>query len=577
MKHNARTSRVIAISILSMAWIALPISRSEAQIPDLGIGASLHGKRVLPADNAWNKDISQLPVDPNSTNLLTSIGLTTGLHPDFGSSNIGIPYVVVAGTQAGVPVTFDYADESDPGPYPIPPNAPIEGGSSSTGDRHVLTIDRDHWILYELFGAYPAADFSSWHAGSGAIFDLNSNALRTEGWTSADAAGLPIFPGLVRYDEVFEQGAINHALRFTVQTTRRGFIDPARHFASSQTGTNLPPMGMRVRLKASVNISGFSPAVQVILTALKKYGMIVADNGSNWYISGAPDDRWNDSDLHTLNQIHGSDFEVVQMGPVVTDSLAAPAGLHAVGNAGSIGLSWSASSGATGYMVKRSNSVAGPFVTIASNVAQTAYTDTTVTAGVTYWYTVSALQADTQSFDSGAASAAASSGSTSSSSAAFVKSDATTQGTWKGVYGADGYSIAANSTSLPSYASLTVTGNLNLTWDSSSKNVRALQKAGTAKDRIAACWYSASSFSFDLNLTDGAAHQIALYNLDWDRAGRAQKVDILDAATGAVLNSQSISSFASGKYLVWSVKGHVTIRVTRTAGTNAVISGVFFR
>jgi hypothetical protein len=475
-----------------------------------------------------------------------------------------------------VPVTFDYADESDPGPYPIPSNAPIEGGAASSGDRHVITIDRDHWILYELFAAYPAADFSSWHAGSGAIFDLNSNALRTEGWTSADAAGLPIFPGLVRYDEVFEQGVINHALRFTVQNSRRGFIDPARHFASSLTGTNLPPMGMRVRLKASVNISGFSPANQVILTALKKYGMIVADNGSNWFISGAPDTRWNDTDLHTLNQIHGSDFEVVQMGPVITDSVAVPANLQAVGGSGSIALSWSASTGATAYSVKRSNSVSGPFVTIAPSVAQTAYTDTAVTSGVTYWYSVTALKSDMQSFDSGAASAAAA-GNTSSSSAVFVKSDATTQGTWKGAYGGDGYSIAGNSTSLPSYASLTVSGQLNLTWDASTKNVRALQKAGTAKDRIAASWYSSSAFNFDLNLTDGAAHQIALYNLDWDRAGRTQKVEILDAATGTVLNSQSISSFASGKYLVWSIKGHVTIRVTRTGGTNAVISGVFFR
>lgn len=292
-------------------------------VPDLGPGASLHGKQLFPSDNPWNQDISQSPVDPNSDNLIASIGLTTGLHPDFGTvwngAPNGIPYIVVSGTQPRVPMNWTaYGDESDPGPYPVPPDAPIEGGPNSTGDRHVLVIDRDNWILYELGYAFPINGGASWDANCGAVFDLNSNALRPAGWTSADAAGLPIFPGLVRYDEVFEQQEIKHAIRFTAQTTRRAYVSPARHWASSNTSVNRPPMGMRVRLKASVDISGYSPAMQVILQGMKKYGLILADNGSNWYISGAPDPRWNDSELNTLKNIKGSDFEVVQMGTIVT-------------------------------------------------------------------------------------------------------------------------------------------------------------------------------------------------------------------------------------------------------------------
>jgi hypothetical protein len=286
----------------------------------LGVGASLGGKRVFPPDNPWNQDISREPVDPNSDRLIASIGLDANLHPDFGTrwqgAPNGIPYVVVPGTQPKVPVRFGYADESDPGPYPIPPDAPIEGGPASRGDRHILVIDRDRWLLYELFSAYP--EQNGWRAGSGAIFDLNSNAVRPAGWTSADAAGLPVFAGLVRYDEVMEQKAIRHALRFTVVRSRRAYVPPARHFASRDTNPNLPPMGMRVRLKAGYDLTGFPEPARIILTALKQYGMILADNGSNWFISGAPDDRWNDDQLNTLKRVKGRDFEVVRMGEVVT-------------------------------------------------------------------------------------------------------------------------------------------------------------------------------------------------------------------------------------------------------------------
>jgi hypothetical protein len=292
-------------------------------VPDLGPNASLHGKRPFPADNAWNRDVSADPVDPSSATLIAACGgAATGLHPDFGTvwngAPNGIPYVVVSGSQARVPVTFQYADESDPGPYPIPPGAPIEGGASSTGDRHVLVVDRDAWKLYELYDAHPVNGGASWTAGSGAVFDLGSDALRPAGWTSADAAGLPIFPGLVRYDEVVEQKEIRHALRFTCPVTRRAYVAPARHWASSRTDANLPPMGMRVRLRKGFDVSGFPPNLQVILNAMKTYGMLLADNGSAWYVSGAPDPRWSDDELAALRNVHASDFEVVRMDNVVT-------------------------------------------------------------------------------------------------------------------------------------------------------------------------------------------------------------------------------------------------------------------
>jgi hypothetical protein len=287
---------------------------------DLGIGTSLRGWRPFPADNPWNRPIDRAPADPDSDTLIARIGRNTHLHPDFGTvyqgRPMGIPYVVVPGNTPRVPVRFEYADESDPGPYPIPPNAPIEGGPKSDGDRHIIVIDRDNRKLYELFAAYPEG--RGYRAGSGAIFDLTSNRLRPAGWTSADAAGLPIFPGLVRYDEVLEQGVIRHALRFTVRRTRRAYVAPARHYASRDTDPGLPPMGMRVRLKASFDISPFPRPVRVILQALKTYGMLLADNGSDWFISGAPDPRWNDSELATLKRVTGADLEVVRMSGIVT-------------------------------------------------------------------------------------------------------------------------------------------------------------------------------------------------------------------------------------------------------------------
>lgn len=285
-------------------------------------GGTLNGHAVFPADNPWNTSVAAAPVDPNSATLIASCGAGAALHPDFGTvydgAPNGIPYILVDSAQAPVAVNFDYADESDPGPYPIPADAPVEGGRASSGDRHVIVEDTSAWTLYELFDAYPVNQGTSWYAGSGAVFDLASDALRPAGWTSADAAGLPIFPGLVRYDEAVEAGVIAHALRFTCPATRKAYVPPARHWASASTDASLPPMGMRVRLKASVDISAFPAEVRPILTALKTYGMFLADNGSAFYVSGAPDARWSDDNLHAMGALHGSDFEVVQMQGVVT-------------------------------------------------------------------------------------------------------------------------------------------------------------------------------------------------------------------------------------------------------------------
>jgi hypothetical protein len=278
--------------------------------------------QIFPPDNPWNLDISGLPVHPSSATFIAAIGASGHLYADFGTywrgRPIGLPFNLVRREQPHLPVSFEYASESDPGPYPIPPDALIEGGPSSDGDRHVIVLDVDSRKLYELY-AFRARTTGGWDAVSGAIFALDSNALRPAGWTSADAAGLPILPGLVRYDEAGIAGVIPHALRFTVERTQRAYIAPARHFASPSKNPNLPPMGLRLRLKASVDVSSFSPPLRAILTALQRYGMFVADNGSNWFISGTHDRRWNDDDLATISRISGNDFEVVDTGPIVRD------------------------------------------------------------------------------------------------------------------------------------------------------------------------------------------------------------------------------------------------------------------
>lgn len=278
-------------------------------------------ERPFPSDNPWNQDISNEPVDPNSDVYINSLGRYHYVHPDFGTwwngAPLGQPYVVVDANQRKVPVVFDYLPDSDPGPYPVPQNAPIQGGANSTGDRHVIVVDKDNGLLYEMYGAYPDGA-GGWRALSGAIFDMKTNKLRPQGHTSADAAGLPIFPGLVKYEEVVVRKELNHAVRFTANRTRSGYVFPARHASGYSNDPSLPPMGMRVRLKRNFDISGYPQNVQVILRGLKRYGMILADNGESWMISGAPHDNWNDFELHSMKQIPGDAFEVVKMGTVTT-------------------------------------------------------------------------------------------------------------------------------------------------------------------------------------------------------------------------------------------------------------------
>jgi hypothetical protein len=286
-----------AAALLAPAAVAAPLP----QAPDCP---------VFPASSVWNKPVHKLPLQKNSTTIVKSIGARLYVHADFGSGlwdggPIGIPVTVVGSSQPKSWVDFHYDEESDPGPYPIPPDVAIEGGPDADGDRHAVIVDRDSCTLYELFDLRPA-----WDAGSGAIWNLRSNALRPRGWTSADAAGLPILPGLARYDEV-ARGVIDHALRFTVRRSRRAYVYPARHFASSSTNPSLPPMGLRLRLRANFPVASFPPQARVILRALKRYGMIVADNGSSWYVSGVPDPRWNNDQLHSLHRVKGSDFRVV--------------------------------------------------------------------------------------------------------------------------------------------------------------------------------------------------------------------------------------------------------------------------
>ena len=283
---------------------------------------AISGVQIFPQDHVWNVPIDDLPVDARSADYVSTIGATSHLHPDFGAgtwqgSPIGIPYNIVNNTVSKKNVIFGYADESDRLPYPIPANPLIEGGAACTGDCHILMVQTDEKKLYELYAAHKLPN-GTWSAGSGAIYDLNGYDLRPDGWTSADAAGLAILPGLVRYEEV-AAGEITHAIRFTAEDTQREYIWPARHYASSITDPRYPPMGQRFRLKASFDTSGYRPQSKVVLEALRKYGMLLADNGGNWFISGVPDERWNNDDLNDLKELKGSDFEAVDESSLMID------------------------------------------------------------------------------------------------------------------------------------------------------------------------------------------------------------------------------------------------------------------
>jgi hypothetical protein len=308
------------VTRLALAAVVTAVLLSGSSAQALRLPAARHCP-VFPASNAWNERVDTLPVASDSAQLIASIGLDSPVHADFGSGTwdggpIGIPFDVVSSRTPRSRVSFQYADESDRVRYPVPRHVHIEGGSHATGDRHAILVDKSACRLYELYDLRHSA--RGWTAGSGAVWSLRSNHLRPAGWTSADAAGLPIFPGLARWDEV-ARGVIDHALRFTAPRTRRAYVYPARHYASSSNDPSLPPMGLRVRLKASVNVASFPRQARVVLRALQRYGMILADNGSPWYVSGAPNRRWSNDDLHSLGRLTGADFEVVD-----TSSLPQP-------------------------------------------------------------------------------------------------------------------------------------------------------------------------------------------------------------------------------------------------------------
>src|SRR6184192_114047 len=325
MLRNLNRSLALAIATIILLSAAPFSQAGTCNGMTVGQLTSLNGFVPFPSNNLWNTDISTTPVDPNSANYINFIGSTVTLHPDFGAGTfhnqtIGIPYQIVAGTQPKVAVTLGaFFDESDPGPEPIPSNALIEGyPKPGNGDRHVLVLEKDGCWLYELYKA--TLKSGKWSADATAIWDMTVNEQRPYTWTSADAAGLPIFPGLARYDEVIA-GKISHALRFTLQQSRAAFIPPASHWAANSSNANAAPMGMRMRLKSNFDVSAYSAMNQVILNALKNYGMIMADNGSSLYLSGAPDDRWDNNDLHALGQVNASDFEVIQMTPLYTQNI----------------------------------------------------------------------------------------------------------------------------------------------------------------------------------------------------------------------------------------------------------------
>ncbi|HVO63152.1 MAG TPA: hypothetical protein VMT53_19640 [Terriglobales bacterium] len=354
----------------------------DCSVMSTGQTASLGGFVPFPSSSLWNTDISSAAVDPDSAAIMSNWVGAVNVHPDWGNDpTYGIPYTIVNGKQPLVSVNLGaYSDESDPGPMPVPANAPVEGGSSSTGDRHVLVLNNANCFLYELYNASPNAD-GTWNADSTAVWDLLADEQRPYTWTSADAAGLPIFPGLVRYDEV-AAGAIKHAFRFTLPRTRAAFTPPASHWAGNTSDPSAPPMGMRLRLKASYDISGFSTQMQVILTAMKKYGLILADNGSSLYVTGVSDSRWG-SDLDSLKTVPSSAFEVVEMNPVYTSANyptgSAPvigsftSSLSHIASGGSVKLSWNVSNAQYVVVSPGAGVVRGTSVSV-SPTATTTYT-----------------------------------------------------------------------------------------------------------------------------------------------------------------------------------------------------------
>ena len=630
-------------------------------------GTSFNGCPVFPTNNIWNRTIDTMPLSSHSADYVNNITASGGLRWD---AVIGI--TVVSGTQPKVPINISYPPESDPGPYPFPSTAVVE-----PGDRHVIVVDKDNCVLYETYNSVLQPD-GSWNVDSAAKWSLLSNALRPPTWTSADAAGLPIMAGLVRYEEILA-GEITHAIRFTAPRTQRKYVWPGRHYASTNTSAALPPMGQRFRLKAGFDISGFSPHMQVILRALKKYGVMLADNGLAWEMQLAADPRWDEAELLTLRSVIGSNFEAVEVSSVmvnadsgeaaqpnvvsvtvspatVTLSASQSRQFNASVSGSSLGVVWSMSPvvgtlSASGLYTAPSAVSATQNVTIRATLADGSKSGTaTVTlqpappaalasvavspssivggnqVSVTVTLTgaapsggaavaltgsnaafpaagvVVAANAVFQTFSLPTAVVTANTAVTitaayngvsvissqltvmpalppvsGGASATFVRTDTTTRGSWKGVYGADGFNVINDKASYPSYVTVTPSGYSLYTWAASTTDARGLQKSPSTTDRIAACWYSSAYFNIDLNFHDSLTHQVALYLVDWDNwFGRTQRVDIVDA-NNTVLDTRTVTSFTGGQYLVWNLSGHVTIRMMNTnSRSNAVASGIFF-
>lgn len=554
--------RLMRIFVFAILFVSLFIPANAQTVA---------GCPSLPANNVWNVKVNTLPIHTNSSAYKNSIGLTKYLHADFGSGlynggPIGIPFDTVPGTQAKVAVAFDYADESDPGPYPIPANAQIEGGSASTGDRHVIVVDQDNCVLYEMWDSHPQAD-GSWHAGSGAKFDLRSNALRPNTWTSADAAGMAILPGLVRYDEV-ASGVINHAIRFTAPQSQKLHIWPARHDASTLTGTQYPPMGVRFRLRAGYDVSTFSFETQVILTALKNYGMILADNGSSWFISGAPDSRWNNTVLRELHTVLGSDFEAVDESSLMVDpNSGQAAGGTTTAALGSISL---AQSSATGPATVTGNTVSltapaptgGALVSLSSsNAAVSVPASVTVAEGatsVTFTMTAAAVSSNASATITATYAGV-------SKSAAFVDNAPVTTVTITKAPSAG--SADAGSVAGGSYADLA--GNDNVYWRiASSTSGKRTASATVSFSGVAASGTSAK-ITYSGSNTKSCSQSLSIYNVgsnSWQTIHSATIGSTETLVTASV--PSPLSSYVSSS-------GQLQARIRCTTNSSFTLQGDF--
>jgi hypothetical protein len=573
--------------ILSLSVIFASLVLAQPQ-------ATVGGCPAFPANNIWNTRVDTLPLLPTSAAIVASIGTTAPLRLDDT-----MPINIVPGSTPDQAVPRA-SGEDDPGMYKFPVNAVLENGE----DSHLIVVDKDNCILYEAY--FAKLTNGLWTVGSKAKWDLRSNALRPDGWTSSDAAGLPVAPGVLRYDEV-AAGSVDHALRFTAPATfAYAYTWPARHYASHNTTANLPMMGQRLRLRASFDISSFSPRMQVILQGMKRYGIMLADNGMPFGMQHDQDPRWDPAEVVTLHNVLGSNMEVVDTAQFISDynqgiaqvppppsffmtdtlgrlnSVPVGAGFSNAAGALSVvstsGGAVQSVAGRTGAVTLGVNDILGLSTALAAKQNALGFVperSLTFSAPLTRsGDTVVCTNCVTTGPKSGSGSPA--NGVSGSGAAAFLKKDTTTLGNWKGVYGSLGYQLAGLPARLPANVSMALVGTPTIsTWASSTSDVRALRLPDSQSLGIAATWVSTTALSFDVNFADTAAHQISLYCLDWDSASKAERIEVLDVAN-TVLDSRDLTLAGTGTYLTWSVSGHVIIRITPSKDAKAaVLSGVF--